>query len=360
MNQPPFGRRRLLTLLTAMPALTRAGPILAAPAPVTPTLAGTITGFPEKPRLLVAGPEDGVLNRWAVALAPALEQSLPPDTAIQRVEIGSADGVTAANQFEVRGVPDGMTVLLVPGEAALAWMVGDPRAKFDVGHWVPVMAGTTSGIVMGRQTALSPDGRARIAAAGPAGPELPVMLAFELLGARMQPVFGITDVTAAQQAFARGEVDAVFLRGQKVRDQAAGLVSAGAQPLFTLGTLDDSGKPTTDLVFPDVMQFPAVLEMHGRPTGALYDAWRATAAAVQLEFGLVLLQLTPAAIVALWRRAGVDAAASRPLKVTGTAMDVRLLAGPAAASNTVATAASAATLVELRTWLARRFNWRPA
>ena len=42
-----------------------------------------------------------------------------------------------------------MTVLLAPGEAALAWMVGDPRAQFDVGHWVPVMAGTASAIVVG-------------------------------------------------------------------------------------------------------------------------------------------------------------------------------------------------------------------
>ena len=49
------------------------------------------------------------------------------------MEIGSADGVTGANQFEARGAPDGQTVLLVPGQAAVAWMVGDPRAQFDVG-----------------------------------------------------------------------------------------------------------------------------------------------------------------------------------------------------------------------------------
>ena len=123
--------------------------------------------FAETPRLLVAGPADGALNRWADALLPALEQSLPPDTAIRRVEIGSADGVTGANQFEARGAPDGQTVLLVPGQAALAWMVGDPRAQFDVGHWVPVMAGASPGIVVGRPTVLAPNGRARVAAAGP-------------------------------------------------------------------------------------------------------------------------------------------------------------------------------------------------
>src|SRR6185437_5273353 len=160
MIDPP-GRRRLLALFSALPALTRAGAVLAAPGATTPPT------FPESPRLLVAGPSDGALNHWADALQPALEQSLPADTSIRRLEVGGADGVTGANQFEVRGVPDGMTVMLVPGQAALAWMVGDPRAQFDVGHWVPVVAGTTPAIVVGKQTVLRDIAAVRIGAAAP-------------------------------------------------------------------------------------------------------------------------------------------------------------------------------------------------
>src|SRR6202008_31963 len=121
-------------------------------------------------------------------------QSMPPYTAIRRVEIGSADGVTAANQFEVRGVPDGTTVLMVPGQAALAWMVGDPRAQFDVGHWVPVMAGTTPGVVGGRLGTLTNGGRVRGAAANAASADLAALLGLQLLGVPVQPVFGITEV----------------------------------------------------------------------------------------------------------------------------------------------------------------------
>src|SRR5579872_5580489 len=149
---PKPGRRRLLAMLTALPALARTGTSSAAPALAATTPPMPAIPFPEGAKLLVAGPRDGGLNRWADALQPALEQSLPPDTSIRRLEIGAADGVTGANQFEVRGVPDGMTVMLVPGQAALAWMAGDPRAQFDVGHWVPVVAGTTPAIVVGRRT----------------------------------------------------------------------------------------------------------------------------------------------------------------------------------------------------------------
>src|SRR6516162_5723946 len=106
IRQPRPGRRCLLGMLTTLPAMTRAGRLLAAAPPTT----ALSPPFAETPRLLVAGPADGALNRWADALLPALEQSLSPDATIKRVEIGSADGVTGANQFEARGAPDGQTV----------------------------------------------------------------------------------------------------------------------------------------------------------------------------------------------------------------------------------------------------------
>lgn len=355
IDQPPLRRRRLLASLATLPAVMRAGRALAAP-----PAAGTAP-FPDNPRLLVAGPEDGSLNRWADALQPALEQSLPPDTTIRRVEVGSADGVTAANQFEARGVPDGRTVLLAPGEATLAWMVGDPRAQFDVGKWVPVMAGMTSGIVVGRPDALN-GSRVRIAAAGAASFDLVAMLGLNLLGVPIRPVFGITDFNTAQTAFAGNAVDVVFLHGQRVPDQFSALAVHGAQAQFTAGVLDDAGRAMRDPAFPGVPHFAELCAMRtGRmPGGPLFDAWRAVAAAARVDFGLVLQQLTPAAMVSLWRRAGADAAAALPVQVVGTSLNVRLVAAPGVATNSVATAASASTLTALRGWLAGQLNWKPA
>jgi hypothetical protein len=355
MTRPRPGRRHLLAMLTTLPAAMRAGTLLAAP----PTVAAP---FAEMPRLFVAGPADGALNRWADALLPALEQALPSDTAIKRVEVGSADGVTGANQFEARGAPDGQTVLLVPGQAALAWMVGDPRAQFDVAHWVPVMAGTTSGIVVGRPTVLAPDGRARTAAAGPASVDLAALLGIQLLGARMEPVFGLVEAGAAQAAFAQGAVDAVLLCGQRVPEQFAALAASGAQPLFTLGAFDEAGRSVRDPTFPEVPDFAELFAMRSgsRPGGRLFDAWSAVASAVQLDFGLVLPQLTPAAMVSLWRRAGTDAVAAPGVQATAATVNVRPLTGPTATASTSVIAVGAPVLQDLRSWLASRLNWRPA
>jgi hypothetical protein len=355
MTLPP-SRRRLLAWATILPATMRAGSVLAAPSPMA------FAPFAENPKLLVAGPADGTLNRWADALLPALQQSLPPDTSIRRVEVGSVDGVTGANQFEVRGVPDGQTVLLAPGQAVLAWMVGDPRAKFDVARWVPVVAGTRGGLVVGRASVFASAPHARVVAPNPAGPDLASLLGLYLLGIRMDVALGPAETDASEKAFLQGSADVVLLHGQRVPERFAALQAVGAQPLFTLGTLDNNGHLVRDAAYPQVPHFTELYTTRTglQPTGPLYDAWCAAAAAVQLVFGMVLPQLTPAAMVALWRRAGSDAVASLGVQTVAASANVRPLAGPIATTNTAATAASAAAIQELRGWLAGRLNWRPA
>jgi hypothetical protein len=343
-------------MLTLPVAIRARGLLAAAPSP------SVATPFTENPRLFVAGPADGLLNHWANALMPALEQALPPDTAIRRVEIGSADGVTAANQFEARGAPDGQTVLLAPGQAPLAWLVGDPRAQFDVAHWVPVIAGACPAVVVGRPTVLAPDGRARVAAAAPVSLDLAALLGLHLLRGNMEPVFGLLEPGAARSAFEQGAVDALLVHGHRVPEQVAALTAAGAQALFTLGLFDDRGHLVRDPAFPAVPHFSELLVIAtgNKPRSLLYEAWCAAAAAVQLDFGLVLPQLTPAAMVALWRRAGADAVAAFDVQATAATASVRPLAGLIATSNTAALAARAPALLELRHWLTSRFNWRPA
>jgi len=268
--------------------------------------------------------------------------------------------VTAANQFEARIAPDGSTALLLPGSAAMAWLVGDPRARFDAAHWVPALAGVTPSLLASRVSAGRILGGAplRLAAAGPAGPDLPAMLALDLLGANWQPVFGLSDA-AAQIALAQGSVDAVCLHGRRVQDMSYALRAAGAPPVFTFGAVDEAGQPQRDPAFIDV---PDAMEL--MPAGApasdhLRAAWRATIAAGQLEVALVLPQLTPAAMVALWRRACAQAVGSAPVQAQAVSLGVRALPVPAATASTAAVMTDAASLLALRHWLATRLDFRP-
>jgi hypothetical protein len=323
------------------------------------TGAAAATTFPEGATLLVAGPSGSTVDLWAEWLEPTLQRVLAPKAGLHRDLVGGVDGVTGANQFEARIAPDGTTALLLPGAAAMAWLVGDPRARFDAARWVPALAGVTPSLVASRIStahilAATP---LRIAASGPAGPDLPALLALDLLGANWSPVFGLNE-TAAQQALAQGAVDAICLHGRRVVEMARNLAAAGVPPIFTFGMVDETGQPQRDPAFPDV---PDAAELLGAslPEDQLRNAWRATVAAGQLEVALVLPRFTPAAMVALWRRACAQAAESDMVQAQAGPIGVRPLPGLAATASTSAVTADAAALLALRHWLATRLDYRP-
>ncbi len=323
-------------------------------------MAAPAAGFPDGATLLVAGPGGGPLDSWAEWLVPALGRALPPGTSLRKDVVGGADGVTGANQFEALTVPDGSTALLLPGSAAMAWLVGDPRARFDAARWVPAMAAVTPGAVVSRITPaqLAAGTTLRIAASSPAGPELPALLALDMLGAKWEPVFGLSG-HAAIDALRHGQVDAVCVHGRRVADTAHMLTTIGAQPLFVMGTVDDNGERAAVPVFPEV---PDAMDlMAGRPIDpGLRRAYRATSAASDLDMALVLPQLTPAGMVALWRRACAQAAGSNTVQAQANAEGVRALPVPGATASTAAVLADAATLLSLRNWLSGRLNYHPA
>ena len=355
-----LSRRRMLNVLAGVAIAGRPGQVLAAPGAVP---AGAAALFPAEITAIVAGQEGGNTDAWARLILAALAQELPPGTNIRRQTVGAADGVTGANQFETRTAPDGASLLVVPGAASIAWLAGDPRAQFEVGHWVPVMAGVSPGIVAlrGGRAGLVPGQKLRIATASLAGPELSAWLGVHLLGGQPVPVTGLMEEGAIRAALLNGSADGVLLRGRKVMEQVASMSALGVWPVFSLGALDENGALARDPQFPDLPEYSQLLtEMHpGAASGPLFDAWRAVAAAARLEFAVVLPQLTPAAMVALWRRAGSEAAAAPLLATATSGQMVRALCGAAGAAEVSAVAAESASLLELRRWLGAGLGWHP-
>lgn len=342
MAKGPFVQRRALLPLAAL--LAAGGPALGRPA-----TAWSAPGLPENLTLLVAGPPLGTADRWAVLLAPVLAQSFPAGTVLEREATGAADGVTGANQFEARAIPDGSTAMLLPGSAVLAWLVGDPRAQFDAARWVITLASVAPAVLASRipLARIGPGARVRVAAAGPAGHDLPGLLAIELLGAEIVPVFG-----AGTEAVLHGEADAVLLRGRGIMPAVQACAASGAPPVLAFGLPNDLDQPLRDPAFANVPHLPELIQAD--TAGPLFDAWRIAATAVQLDTALVLPKLTPAAMVALWRRACAHAAMAPELQAEAARLGLRTLATPSAAT----VAADTSAMLELRRWLAVRFDWR--
>jgi hypothetical protein len=313
-----------------------------------------------RPGLLVGGPEGGRLDEWARMLAHVLQAHLPQGTTLALNAVGGDDGVTGANQFAARVPPDGTTLFLAPGEAALAWLVGDPRAKFDVTRWLGVAAGMAPGVVMARiPGVLKPGSKIRVAMAGAAGPDLAAVLGLELAGLVPEPVFDATPHPAGRPGAGASAVDALLLRGVVAADRLLPLAAQGFSPLFTLGGATPGNR---DAEAPDfIASVPGLLqlaELAGvRPAGALFQAWRGVAAAAQTSFALVLPHLAPPALVALWRQAGVKAAGAAALN--DAAPNLHIVGMPVAHALIHALGPEPSALAALREWMSVRLKWAP-
>ena len=358
------GRRRVLRLLAGLPLLgrvdgsslpgirTRLTPLADPAIPTEP--------FRDGATLLVGGPVQGPLHRWARIVAPTLVRGLPPNSVIRLDSIGGRDGVTAANRFGARVTADGRSLLFAPGDTVLAWLVGEGRAKFDVGAWVPVCTATSPGLLVGRfgPEALRAGAVLRLGVDRLPGPDLAGLLALALLGGVPRPVTGLSPV-AAEAALLHGELDAVLLTGEGVAARAARLTGQGMRPLASFGALDHMGTMRRDPAFPAVPQVAELASaLHGHPAaGPLFRAWRACAAAAQLAFGLQLPALTPAGMVALWRQAAHEAVRQPDLAAALAAGGLRPLTATAVLANARTIAVGTPGLLALRQWLSTRKDW---
>ena len=310
----------------------------------------------DAPSLIIGGVEDGPLDPFAAMIAGAVARLLPAARPMRVMHVGGADGVTAANQFEARTPPDGSTALLVSGAPALAWLFGDPRAQFDAGHWLPVATGLSSACVLRRPG--QQGGALRVATSAPADRMVAASLGLSLIGLETAE-----RVTPDQPLaiFLSGKADAIFLRGPSAVQDTRSAQAAGASALFTLGATNETGVLQRDPLLADIPTLPELLARRSPNTQpqALLTAWRATAAASQIEVALLLPWLTPPGSVAWWRKLGASIAGSTPADHENSTIDPAIPAGEllrhASLTSNLGLSAIATdgpTSLALRRWLA--------
>ncbi|MCK8786367.1 hypothetical protein M0638_18480 [Roseomonas sp. NAR14] len=294
---------------------------------------------PRTASLLTPGPEGGPLLRQGRRITAVLSRALPTPEALVLTVVGGPDGVTAANRFAAEAAPDGRTMLLLPGETAQAWLVGDPRARFDPSGWTPVCATERPAMVVGRG-ALQPGAQPRFALSSPAAPEAVGLLALDLAGvpARPVPLLGLS--VDGLDAFAQGAVDALVVRDETGLRQARGL---GGQPWLALCERSETGG----------LGCPTLTDLAAIAPPEPMAACRAAAASLRLRSAVVLPSLTPADTVAFWRRAAQRFVENEAREVP----DAVALEGTAAAAALGVITPLPEAKLAYREWLLRRLEW---
>ncbi len=165
-------------------------------------------------------------------------------------------------------------------------MLGDSRVKYEYKDWNVVLGTPTGGVVY-----VSPKSGIK-SAAELAGAKIPLLygsqgatsldliplLGFDLLGVKVDAIFGMKGRKAGRLAFERGETTIDYQTSSSYLKNIVPSVKTGeAIPLMSWGALDADGNVVRDATFPDLPSFPEVYEqIHGKkPSGPAWDAWKA-------------------------------------------------------------------------------------
>jgi hypothetical protein len=342
-------RRHILLGLAGFAAGPRLGFAQAAPPPLS---------------LLVAGPPGAQTSRWADACAQALSPCFAGGPAVLTQTDGGLDGVTGANRLDALVVPDGRTAAILPGAALIAWLTGDDRVHFDPTHWIPIMAGINSGVLVVRLNGKPPTldtlrgmSPLRLAANQPQSNDLAALVALDRIGVKVAPLFGLRDMDAKTSAFVNGQADAVFVAGEGVPEDLAPLAANGGVPVLCLGTTaTQDGVPAADPLFPGL---PDAVAFSGAAASPLDGAYHAAAAAARLDFLVVLPKLSDPDAVAQWRGAATGAITSPALLAAASASSITLQPSDVAADQLAAVNLGPTDHAGLQAFLSSSFGWQP-
>ena len=233
--------------------------------------------------------ETGGSAKWANFYAPLLSEALPGNPTVVVTFNPGAGSTKGANAFQEMTYDDGTTIFGSSGSTQFPFLLNDPRVRYEYGDWNVVLASGTGGVAY-----LPPELHGQLGdggdASGIAGEDfiygsqgatrldLVPLLAWEMLGLQVEPVFGIEGRGDGRLMFERGEANIDYQTSSSFLSGVTPLVEAGtAEPWFSFGALDADGNIVRDPTFPDMPTFKEICEAtDGCATeGEQWDAWKA-------------------------------------------------------------------------------------
>ena len=265
-------------------------------------------------------PGGGTDNRMRY-MAEWFTRYIPGNPTIVPVNIEGGGGLAGSNEWFARQDrnPDGTSIMISSsGAVNLPLLFGNPNIQFDINKMVPV-AVIPSGSAFyvhpstGIETPedlLDPAEPLVLAEQSPAGTGLRFLIAFEMLGADVDTVFGYDGRGPARIAFEQGESNVNWDSESAWNSDVEPLIEAGeAIPLFAFGQLDAEGNVIRDPIWPDLPTGVEVYEMiHGEePSGPIFEAYKTLIAATsQFTSGIWLHADAPEEAIQAWSDAAAQ------------------------------------------------------
>ena len=231
--------------------------------------------------------ESGGSAKWANFYAPLLSEALPGNPTVVVKFMPGAGSTKGANWFHNQAKADGLTIFGTSGSTQFPYLLGDPRVRYEYKDWSVVLASGTGGVAylppdLAEQWKKDPKSLMNVdfiyGSQGATRLDLVPLLAWEMLGLKVEPVFGIKGRGDGRLMFERGEANIDYQTSSSYLKGVVPLVKEGkAVPMMTWGALDANGNIVRDPTFPDVPTFKEVYkQLKGEdPSGPTWDAWKA-------------------------------------------------------------------------------------
>ena len=232
--------------------------------------------------------ETGGSAKWANFYAPLLSEALPGNPTVVVKFMPGAGSTKGANWFQGQSYKDGTLIFGSSGSTQFPYLLGDPRVRYEYNDWNVVLASGTGGVaylppdLAGMMNGLDSSGLKGTdfiyGSQGATRLDLVPLLAWEMLGLSVEPVFGIKGRGDGRLMFERGEANIDYQTSSSYLKGVTPLVEAGtAVPMMSWGALDASGNIVRDPTFPDMPTFKEVCDATPgcETSGEKWDAWKA-------------------------------------------------------------------------------------
>ena len=277
----------------------------------------------QRVQVIVPFSEGGGTDTWTRMMQPYLEKYLPGKPTVLIVNKPGGGGISGANYFHDKAKKDGTWIFAQSTSVAANYMLGDPRAKFKLEEFEPVL-NSPRGVMQYVRSDLGvqnvkdlkgkiekiksfPVDKLTFGGKTPTSGDLALRVALSLLGVEVNSVWGLGGNGPMALGFERGEFMINYDNTLSFLSNRKHMIESGmAVPLYTFGNFDENGKMTRDPAAPDVPTFVEYYKaVHGKdPSGPGYDSWRALmGVSVPLSKSLLLAPGTSKDVVEMWRTA---------------------------------------------------------
>lgn len=234
--------------------------------------------------------ETGGSAKWANFYAPLLSEALPGNPTVVVKFMPGAGSTKGANWFQEQEFDDSEGTLIFgsSGSTQFPYLLGDPRVRYEYNDWNVVLASGTGGVaylppeLAGKMSGLDAsslrDTDFIYGSQGATRLDLVPLLAWEMLGLNVEPVFGIKGRGDGRLMFERGEANIDYQTSSSYLKGVTPLVEAGtAVPMMSWGALDADGNIVRDPTFPDMPTFKEVCDATPgcETSGEKWEAWKA-------------------------------------------------------------------------------------